>query len=389
MRRASYRRVNGPALLAGFAVGAGLMFLRDPEHGRRRRSLARDRAVHTLRELRHATLCAIRDIEQRTYGAFAEARSALRGDRVSDEVLVSRVRSRLGHAVMHSRLVEVSAHHGRVTLCGPALLGDLDRLLRSVYRVRGVRSVENRLEVHHDGEAVQGLQQAMRRLPPPPFLRRSWPPATRIGVALAGKALMFYGARRGGRMGAPLAIAGALFLARAALNRPVSRLVGPQWSRHGIDFHKTLVVHAPVEEVYRFWTRFENFPLFMEHVRSVTATDERRSHWQLSGPAGVPLSWDAVLTKRDPNRLLAWHTLPGTLVEHEGTVRFEAVDGGTRLDIHLSYRPLAGNFGHAVATLFHTNPKTVLDEDMIRLKSLFDQGKATAHGRTVTREQLH
>jgi hypothetical protein len=30
----------------------------------------------------------------------------------------------------------------------------------------------------------------------------------------------------------------------------------------------------------------------------------------------------------------------------------------------------------------------VMDDDLVRMKSLFEQGKTTAHGETVTREQL-
>ena len=54
----------------------------------------------------------------------------------------------------------------------------------------------------------------------------------------------------------------------------------------------------------------------------------------------------------------------------------------------MSYNPPAGAIGHAIAKLFGVGPKDVLDEDLVRMKSLFEHGKTRAHGETVTREQL-
>jgi hypothetical protein len=38
--------------------------------------------------------------------------------------------------------------------------------------------------------------------------------------------------------------------------------------------------------------------------------------------------------------------------------------------------------------LFGADPKHALDDDMVRLKSLFEYGKAMVHGHRLTREQL-
>jgi hypothetical protein len=49
---------------------------------------------------------------------------------------------------------------------------------------------------------------------------------------------------------------------------------------------------------------------------------------------------------------------------------------GTRLDIKMSYSPAAGVFGHVVAKLFGADPKTELDEDLLRMKIFLETGKA-------------
>jgi hypothetical protein len=49
----------------------------------------------------------------------------------------------------------------------------------------------------------------------------------------------------------------------------------------------------------------------------------------------------------------------------------------------MTYKPPAGVLGHAVAALFRTDPKQALDDDLVRLKSLIETGKTTAHGEEV------
>jgi uncharacterized membrane protein len=100
-----------------------------------------------------------------------------------------------------------------------------------------------------------------------------------------------------------------------------------------------------------------------------------RSHWVVAGPAGVSFEWDAVTTRLEPNRLLAWRTVSDTAVRREGSIQFEPHNGGTRLEIRLSYSPPGGTLGHMVARFLGSDPKTELDEDLLRLKSFLEGGK--------------
>ncbi|MGH8470061.1 MAG: hypothetical protein ACREVY_14105 [Gammaproteobacteria bacterium] len=49
-------------------------------------------------------------------------------------------------------------------------------------------------------------------------------------------------------------------------------------------------------------------------------------------------------------------------VEHAGMIQFERVNGGTRLDVEMSYSPPGGVLGDVVAKLFGADPKTELDD---------------------------
>jgi hypothetical protein len=58
------------------------------------------------------------------------------------------------------------------------------------------------------------------------------------------------------------------------------------------------------------------------------------------------------------------------------------------LCIRMTYKPPAGALGHAVASLLGSDPKRAMDEDLLRFKSLLEEGKASARGPTITREAL-
>src|SRR6266566_5145613 len=102
---------KGVTLAIGMAVGARLMYLLDPDRGRRHRAA----------------------------GLMAETRARFRKRAVSDPVLVERVRAKIGRVVSHPRAIVVTADQGHVTLSGPILAGEVDDLLSAAAAVRGVQ----------------------------------------------------------------------------------------------------------------------------------------------------------------------------------------------------------------------------------------------------------
>jgi uncharacterized membrane protein len=62
--------------------------------------------------------------------------------------------------------------------------------------------------------------------------------------------------------------------------------------------------------------------------------------------------------------------------------------GGTTVLIHFTYNPPAGVIGHAIASLFAADPKHALDDDIARLKTLFEAGKTRVHGHRITKDEM-
>lgn len=172
-------------------------------------------------------------------------------------------------------------------------------------------------------------------------------------------------------------------------NLELKRLTGVGAGRRAITMTKTINIAAPVERVFEFWSRYEDFPRFMSHVRSVRQTGEGRSHWVVSGPAGLPVEWDTEITALVPNQALGWRTVPGSVVEHAGIVRFDPnPDGSTRVHVRMAYHPPAGALGHGLAAVLGSDPRRAMHGDLVRLKSLLEEGKTSAHGERVRREDL-
>ena len=174
---------------------------------------------------------------------------------------------------------------------------------------------------------------------------------------------------------------------RSLSNAPLTRALGLDRSRRGVELQKTVYIEAPVEQVYALWSHPENFPKFMSHVRDVKKGDGTY-HWTVNGRVGISVSWDSVMTECVPNQVIAWESVPGSTVPNSGVVRFDSMNGGTRVHLRMCYNPVGGVVTHALASALGADPKHALDDDMVRLKSLFEKGKTTANHHTVTREQL-
>lgn len=100
---------------------------------------------------------------------------------------------------------------------------------------------------------------------------------------------------------------------------------------------KSIEVNCPVSTVYNQWTQFEEFPRFMEGVKSVRQLDDRRLHW-VAEVAGKDKEWDAVITEQIPDQRIAWKSESGEYTS--GVVTFHPLGPNrTRIDLEISYDP--------------------------------------------------
>jgi len=220
--------MNKPlAFGAGLGIGTGVMYLLDPDRGKRRRALLRDKCVSATTKTGEGIETTARDLSNRARGIASSIRSRFTSDEVDDAVLIDRVRSKLGRIVSHPGAIEVTAAGRNVTLSGPIIENEVDRLLTCVKQTHGVNEVTNNLEVHKEAGNHPALQGGRERQGHQfEFLQENWSPAARFLAGAAGASLAVYGGTRRDALGAGLGTAGLLLLARGITNTEFKHLAG-------------------------------------------------------------------------------------------------------------------------------------------------------------------
>ncbi len=101
--------------------------------------------------------------------------------------------------------------------------------------------------------------------------------------------------------------------------------------QHSID------VDVPVRVAYNQWTQFEQFPMFMDGVSSITQLQDDQLHWVVD-IAGVTREFDTTITEQIPDERVAWTTTSGP--SHAGVVTFHSIDDDTtRVTLQMDFEP--------------------------------------------------
>ena len=111
-----------------------------------------------------------------------------------------------------------------------------------------------------------------------------------------------------------------------------------------VEHRASIVVNAPVHQVYSLFTHFNDFPKFMSFVKEVTYYDDQRSHW-VAEVVGRH-EWDAVNENWVNDQQIGWRSTNG--MENTGRVIFTPTNSNqTNVDVMIAYNPPAGVLGDA------------------------------------------
>jgi hypothetical protein len=234
------------------------MYLLDPDRGRRRRAIARDKARSIAYRAGDLVDAARRDASHRLSALQAWTRRLrLRDDGPSDAVLVERVRARLGRVVSHPHAVRVEARDGRVRLIGPILAREHLPLTAAVRMVRGVREVDDEaLQLHERTDGISALQGDSRRSGlKAEFRQDDWTPALRVGAIAGGGALALYALSCSGLARLLLSATGLALIARGATNLPFDRMLSGARMDDGRSRAPSRSARHVAEDVTDDWTR--------------------------------------------------------------------------------------------------------------------------------------
>jgi uncharacterized membrane protein len=99
----------------------------------------------------------------------------------------------------------------------------------------------------------------------------------------------------------------------------------------------TIDVQVPLHVAYDQWTRFEDFPCFMEGVEQVRQLTPTTLEWRAT-IAGVEKRWRARIVELVPDRRITWISTDGA--RNDGTVSFNGLGADrTRVNLLLDVEP--------------------------------------------------
>jgi uncharacterized membrane protein len=357
-------------LLGGIATATTAAYFLNRENGRERRARAARGAERLAKAIAEGAALGVRDGQHRLVGITKQAWFAFRHEHLEDRVLVERIRSRMGRIVSHPHKIHVASDEGVITLWGQASQDEAFKLARTVAAMRGVRELQDHLEICEPEPARETDTLRKARL----ATRLNWSPWQRLVATVAGTAIAAYGWRRRDKLGFCLSVLGAGVAAQGWMNRNVHSMLAFAEDCPGFELERTVRINAPVSDIYDFWCNPENYPKVFSHISGIERQAENLYRWTISGPAAIPIHWDGMITRTIPNTIVEWKSLPGSAVGNFGVARFDPnYDASTRVHIRMFYRPPAGILGRFLAELFGSDPKKVLDQDLGRLKRIFEQ----------------
>lgn len=138
---------------------------------------------------------------------------------------------------------------------------------------------------------------------------------------------------------------------------------------------ESIEVQAPLQDVYSYWSNFENFPRFMENIEEVRMTGEDTSHWKVKGPLGTSVEFDAKTTEMNPDQGVGWNTIDGQVMT-SGEIRFQEVQPDrTRVEVTMNYAdPPGGKAGELVANIL-SDPEKSTRQDLENFAGIVERGE--------------
>ncbi|HEY4208575.1 MAG TPA: SRPBCC family protein, partial [Puia sp.] len=120
-------------------------------------------------------------------------------------------------------------------------------------------------------------------------------------VSAVGGSLLLYFVSRKNKRESLLLLAGGYLVYRAVSGKcPVTDALRNSARMHpsNVNVRTQVTVNRPREEVYAFWRRLENLPLFMRHIESVDELDDMVSAWKIKIPGGLgEIRWEAEVVR--------------------------------------------------------------------------------------------
>ena len=183
-----------------------------------------------------------------------------------------------------------------------------------------------------------------------------------------------------------LVVAGAAASSRV-LRAAVRAATHERVPRRRREIHRAVTVRRPVADVYAFWLDPDALAGAVDRIVAISTLEPRRSRWEVAGPGGAPLGWEAEITEEVPGELLAWRATgrpgrtggaAGGALDHEGWLRLRPAPGdrGTELHVRVVFDQPGGPVGAAVGAVAGEDPDQLVRQALRQVKQVLEAGEA-------------
>ncbi len=135
-----------------------------------------------------------------------------------------------------------------------------------------------------------------------------------------------------------------------------------------MKIEETFTIDRSAHELYDAWTKWEQLPELLPHIKSIETIGDKKTRWTAVAPLGVNLSWEAEIIKQEADRMVSWKSTSGD-VATAGSVHFESKgDKQTEMRVSMQYDPPGGKTVAAVAEFFNMGLDQRVREDLQEFK---------------------
>jgi uncharacterized membrane protein len=164
-------------------------------------------------------------------------------------------------------------------------------------------------------------------------------------------------------------------LTRSIVNADTRRMLGIRGGRRSIDIHKTIEIGAPADQVFEFFGNPENLLKISDLITGVQVQGGGRFTKEMT-LAGLTVQFAERFTCWRPNECLETRSEPDSMIQYQKQFRFErSGENATRLHVLFSYNPAGGILTHTAAAALGYDPKSLLDDLLMRAKTYLETGR--------------
>lgn len=104
-------------------------------------------------------------------------------------------------------------------------------------------------------------------------------------------------------------------------------------------FRKQITINASPEAIFGIISDLPTFAGLSRYIEKITVIDDKQAHWTVR-IGGIPMEWECCVTDRKAPVRFAWRSISG--VRNSGSWRLRPVDGGTRVELGMTFHLPAG-----------------------------------------------